>query len=178
MAAVPPGPFTIVGHSAGAIVGLAIAAGAPERVTAFVAVAGVVPSTPGSFISAMPAPNRWVLSAVMRVAGTRPPEKAIRTSLAEGLDGDTTDRIVEEFVPESQQLFRTPISSTYTPTRRGYVRTSRDRELPVQLQQRFVGALSPDWTTTLDTGHLPMLEDPPALARAITDFAAAPPTFD
>lgn len=170
IAAAPAERFTIVGHSLGAIVGLGAAAAAPERVAGLVAVAGVVPIPPGSFLSAMPLPNRWALSVAMRIAGTRPPNKAIRNSLAAGLEPSMADRIVDEFEPDSPQVFRSKITRTDLPARRGYIATSNDVEMPTRLQRRFIDALAPEWTTTINTGHLPMLEDPKGLAGAILDF--------
>lgn len=174
IAAAPAERFTIVAHSLGAIVGLATAAAAPERVTGLVAVAGVVPNPPGSFLTAMPLPNRWLLSIAMRIAGTRPPDKTIRRSLTAGLAPAVADRIVEEFELDPQQIFRSRIARTGQPERRGYVSTSNDAEMPTKLQRRFIEALAPQWTTTVDTGHLPMLEDPPGLAAAILDFHRTP----
>ena len=174
IAAAPAERFTIVAHSLGAIVGLAVASAVPDRVTALVAVAGVVPDPPGSFLSAMPIPNRWVLSIAMRIAGTRPPDKAIRKSLTRGLDSAVADRIVDQFEPDSSQVFRSKISRTDQPQRRGYVTTSNDSELPPKLQQRFVNALAPEWTSSINTGHLPMLENPSGLAAAILDFVRRP----
>ncbi len=168
--AAPSERFTIVAHSVGAVVALGVAAAAPERVSGLVAVAGVVPALPGSFLSAMPIPNRWVLSMAMRVAGTRPPDKAIRKTLTGRLDADVADRIVEQFEAESPHLFRTAVAQGSQPIPKGYVRTAEDAEMPAGLQDRFVNALTPDWTKTLQAGHLPMLEDPAGLAAAIVDF--------
>ena len=168
--AAPAERFTIVAHSLGAIVGLAVASAVPERVTGLVVIAGAVPSPPGSFLSAMPLPNRWVLSLMMRIAGTRPPDKVIRKSLAAGLEPSVADRLVNEFEPDSGQVFRTQINRTDLPVHRGYVTTSNDPEMPTKLQQRFIEALDPAWTTTIDTGHLPMLEDPSGLAAAVLDY--------
>ena len=91
LAKAPEGEFTIVGRSLGAVVGLKVIDLAPDRVARFLAVAGVVPPPGGSFVSAMPFPNRLVLDLVMRFAGTRPPDKAIRSTLA-GLDPGLVER--------------------------------------------------------------------------------------
>ncbi len=170
--AAPAEQFTIVAHSLGAITGLAVADTALDRAEGLIAVAGVVPEGAGSFLSAMPRPNRWILNIAMRVGGTRPPDKAIRTSLGAGLDDTVVDRLVEEFEPDSPLLFRTAVARTDRPSRRGYVTSTNDRELPAKLQRRFHDALDPSWETTLPTGHLPMLEDPTGLAAAIRDFTA------
>lgn len=173
--AAPDGPFAIVAHSLGAIVGLSVAAAIPDRVTGLLVVAGVVPPAGGSFLSAMPLPQRWLLDVAMRVAGTRPPDKAIRASLAAGVDPACAERIVRDFEPDSAAVFRTSLSQIDAPPRRGYVMTADDRELSPKLQDRFRRTLAPQWTTTIDSGHLPMIENPPALAAAVTEFSTGRP---
>lgn len=168
--AAPAGPFTIVAHSAGGVVGAELARLAPERVEGFLAVSAILPPPGGSFVTAMPIPNRWILSAAMRLAGTRPPESAIRRTLAHGLDGRIVDRLIADFVPESQRYYRDRIGAQPWAGRRGYATTAGDRELPPALQRRFADRLDAPWRRELATGHLPMLEDPAALAAAIAAF--------
>lgn len=162
--------FTIVAHSAGGIVGAEVCRLVPQRVDGFVAVSAVIPKPGGSFTSAMPLPNRWILGIVMRLAGTRPPESAIRGTLAHGLDEQTVDRIIADFTPEPLSYYRDRVGPVSWPGRRAYLGTTRDRELPSALQRQFAGRLGVTCDGVLPTGHLPMLEDPRALARAIAEF--------
>lgn len=166
---------TIVAHSAGGVVGAEIAGLVPERIDGFLAISAVVPPPGGSFITAMPIANRWILGAAMRIAGTRPPDSAIRRSLAHGLDERIADRLIADFAPESQAFYRDRIGTPHWAGRRGYVTTTRDRELPPQLQRRFAARLGASWQRELPTGHLPMLEDPDSLAETITAFIYSPP---
>jgi pimeloyl-ACP methyl ester carboxylesterase len=48
--------------------------------------------------------------------------------------------------------------------------TAADRELPPRLQRRFAARLDAPWRRELATGHLPMLENPGALAATILSF--------
>ena len=80
------------------------------------------------------------------------------------------ERIVAEFTTESRRLYLDPTSHSVWSGPRGYVTTTRDRELPASLQRRFATRLGATWRHELDTGHLPMLQDPPALAGAIRTF--------
>jgi pimeloyl-ACP methyl ester carboxylesterase len=168
----PAGRFAIVAHSAGGVVGAEVARLAPERVSAFMAVSAVVPAPGGSFLTAMPVPNRWVLGAVMRVAGTRPPDAAIRRGLADRLDAPIADRLIADFVAESPALYRGRTGRNSWTGRRGYVFTGRDRELPLAIQQRSARVFAPDTEECLATGHLPMVESPQLLAGTITRFLA------
>ncbi|MFE9204214.1 alpha/beta fold hydrolase [Micromonospora sp. NPDC007230] len=171
----PPGGFAIVAHSAGGVIGAEVARLVPERVSAFLAISAVIPQPGGSFISAMPVPNRWVLNAAMRLAGTRPPDSAIRRGLAHGLDEEVADRIIADFTPESPALYRDRTAHRSWSGWRGYLRTTDDHELPMALQQRCAQRLGAAWQNDLNTGHLPMLEDHQAVAAAITRFLDARP---
>lgn len=171
LAAMDADAVTLVAHSAGGVVGAEVARLSANRVAGLLAVSAVVPPAGGSFLSAMPVPNRWILSAAMRVAGTRPPDAAIRGSLAAGVDPDVVDRLIADFTPEPQRYYRDRIGATSWRGRRGYVFTGSDRELPLPLQRRFAARLGTSWTRELATGHLPMLEHPVALAETIAAFA-------
>jgi pimeloyl-ACP methyl ester carboxylesterase len=166
----PAGRFAIVAHSAGGVIGAEVSRLVPERVSALLAVSAVVPAAGGSFLTAMPAPNRWILGAAMRVAGTRPPDAAIRRGLAGRLDGPIADRLIGDFVAEAATLYRGRTGHGSWSGRRGYVFTGRDRELPLAIQRRSARVFAPDAEEHLDTGHLPMIENPRALAAAIAGF--------
>lgn len=172
---VPAGSFAVVAHSGGGVMAAEVARRVPERVTAFLGLSAVIPPAGGSFLSAMPVPSRWVLSAVMRFGGTRPPDSAIRGGLAHGLDEQVTNRIVADFVPESAGYYRDRTGRGGPVGWRGYVRTTGDRELSPALQRRFAGHLDATWHEDLDTGHLPMIEKPRAVAGLITRFLDARP---
>jgi len=53
---------------------------------------------------------------------------------------------------------------------RGYVVTTRDSQLSVAQRRRCAEHLGAGWRDDLDTGHLPMIEKPEALARSIARF--------
>lgn len=171
----PAGVFAVVAHSGGGVVAAEVARRVPERVAGFLGLSAVIPPAGGSFISAMPAPSRWVLGAVMRFGGTRPPDSAIRRGLAHGLDDRTTARIIADFQPESNRYYRDRTGRGTLTGWRGYVRTIGDRELPPALQRRFAGHLDASWHEDLDTGHLPMIERPEAVAGLITRFLVTRP---
>ena len=111
----------------------------------------------------------------MRLARTRPPDSAIRRRLAHGLHDQATDRIIADFTPESSGLYRDTTTDRSWSGWRGYVLTTRDRELPLGLQQQCAQRLGTAWHDDLDTGHLPMIENAQALAGSITRFLQSRP---
>jgi pimeloyl-ACP methyl ester carboxylesterase len=161
--------FVIVAHSAGGMVAAKILELHPEGVAGVLGVSCVVPAPEASFIGSMPFPNRVFLGLVMRVLGTRPPEKALRAQAA-GLPEALVDALVSDFVPESQRYYRESVEENVVPAHRGYVCTTRDDELPEALQRSFALRLGIESPEELATGHLPMLEDPDALAGKVVSF--------
>ena len=161
--------FVIVAHSAGGMVAAKILGQQPDRVAGLLGVTCVVPTPGASFIGSMPFPNRVVLGLVMRMVGTKPPEKALRAQ-AVGLPEAVADRLVSDFVPESQRYYRDAAPETLAPAHRGYVCTTRDDELPEKLQRSFARRLGVERPEELATAHLPMLEDPDALVGRIEAF--------
>lgn len=168
----PDGEFVVVAHSSGGMIAAAMTTVAPGRLVGLIAVSAVVPAAGASFIGSMPFPNRLVLGAVMRVAGTRPPAKAIRKSLGASVAPDVVDRVVNDFETESIHLFKDAVAAPAYPERRGYIRTANDREFGLKLQDRFATNLGATKIETLQTGHHPMLEDPAGLAAAIERLLA------
>lgn len=153
--------------------GAEIARLVPERVTGFLGISAVIPAAGGSFLSSMPVPNRWILRAVMRLAGTRPPAKAIRRTLGTGLSDDVAERVVTEFIPESLGLYRDRTGPHTWSCHRGYLLTTQDKELSPGLQRVIAERFGAEWSDEIATGHLPMVQDPGATAAAIDAFRIA-----
>ncbi|MEV6276903.1 alpha/beta hydrolase [Nocardia sp. NPDC051832] len=166
----PGTAFTLVAHSIGGVVASEIAAIAPDRVEGLFGIAASIPAAGTSFLGALPFPQRHIVSLAMRVAGTRPPEQAIR-SLASGLGEAETARVVSDFDPESQRLYRDRVSPRRFPTRTGYVVATADREFPAALQRKYAAELGAEFQRELPTGHLPMVQDPTALTQMLKEFA-------
>jgi pimeloyl-ACP methyl ester carboxylesterase len=163
----PAGEVAVVGHSAGGAVAVELMARHPARVAAVLGLSAVVPRPGRSFLGTLPVPGRYVVGALVRLAGTRPPDRSVRT-LARGLPAEVGDRLVRDFDPEEPGLFRDRVSAVLQPPAvRGYLRTTADREVPATVQRASAHALGATWTDELPTGHLPMLQDPPGVARAV-----------
>ncbi|WP_166870598.1 alpha/beta fold hydrolase [Salinibacterium sp. ZJ450] len=160
----------LVGHSIGGVIGTELGSLMRGRVSGFLAIAAVVPKPGHGFVSSLPFPQRLVMGAMLRFAGTKPPADAIRSGLCNGLPTDVADRVVQEFSPESKLLYLDTIDGPLPDVPRGYVRTADDKELPERMQRRFRATLGGAFEAELPTGHLPMLVDPHATAAAINRF--------
>lgn len=158
--------FHLVAHSAGGVVGSALLAEAPERVSGFLAVAALVPDEGQSFLGALPFPQRTILSVVMRALGTRPPAKEIREGLCRGIPAELADRIVTEFEPESQRLYRDPVPPRAYPAHSAYLLTEDDTQFTPALQEQYAARLG-GAVRRIPTAHLPMIEAPDAVAGAV-----------
>ena len=158
--------FDVVAHSVGGVVGAALLARAPERVTGFLAVSACIPEPGGSFLASLPFPQRRVLGLVTRIVGTKPPAKAIRSGVCSGVSTELADRIVAGFEPESRRLYADPVPARSFPDRSAYLLTTQDREFTPALQETYAGQLGAP-VERVETGHLPMLEKPDAVAAVI-----------
>lgn len=173
LAAAPAERFSVVAHSAGGMVAAELLRLAPERVTGLLGFSAVIPEPGNSYLSAMPFPNSVVLSLVMRMTGTRPPNAMMEKSLTDRLDPEVGQRLVAEFTPESQKYYRDRVRRFRFPERSGYVFTTEDHEIVPKLQRSFALNLRANHMDSLTAGHLPMLELPVESARAIRTFLRA-----
>ncbi len=163
--------FAVVAHSIGGVIAASLLARHPGRVAGVLGVAAVVPRAGRSFVGALPLPARLLLPVVLRVAGTRPPAKTVR-DMARGLPDEVADRVVAQFDPESVRLFLDRTPPRRLPAARGYLRTTRDAELPEAVQRASADELQAAWTEELPTGHLPMLQDAAAISGAVRRLLA------
>ena len=173
VAQLPAEPCRLVAHSIGGTVAAGVVALAPDRVAALTAVCAIVPEPGRSFASSLPAPQRYVMSAMVRLLGTRPPASVLRAQLAGGLPDDVVDRVVTGFEPESRRLYldRLPAQPrAHWPADAVYLVTTEDHDFPVALQERYAAVLAAS-TATVPAGHLPMLSHPDAVAEAVARAA-------
>lgn len=162
----------IVAHSLGGVVAQKVAAHLGDRLAGFIAVGAAIPAHGGSFLSTLPAPNRWIMHAAMKMLGTKPPESAIRKGLCNDLSPELADEVVRRFTPESLAIYfkSTHVEIPKVPT--SYIRLTKDQEFGVPMQTRMAAHLGVSKQEIIDiaSGHLPMLSHPKELAVAIQSF--------
>lgn len=162
--------IVIVAHSLGGALGLRLAAELSGQVAGFVAIGAAIPQNGGSFVSALPFPKRLLLSAIMKLLGTKPPESVIRAGICNDLPPEVTDEIVRRFTPESVRVFTDRTDSLIPSVPKLFIKLTKDKQLDPALQQQMIANLSPHMIRSLETGHLPMLSDPEGLRSALLDF--------
>lgn len=162
--------FVIVAHSLGGVIALGLASELNDRLAGFVAVGAAIPKKGGSFLSVLPFPKRFILSAILRKMGTMPPESAIRAGLCNDLSSKQATEIVRGFIPESIRVYTDRVEVSVPVVPKLYVKLTKDKEFSMSLQNKMISNLSPQSVQCLETGHLPMLSDPEGLRLILLTF--------
>jgi pimeloyl-ACP methyl ester carboxylesterase len=155
----------VVGHSVGGEIALRIATRCPARVAALVFVSAVIPPSGKSMTSFDPLRMRLMMRLFSQLGPAKPPEAIIKAAACNALSPEDCERVVGSYRPESWRLFFDPVRwEIDASVPRHYVKTLRDRSLPVKLQERMIKNISPVQLHEIDSGHLPMLSSPKELA--------------
>jgi pimeloyl-ACP methyl ester carboxylesterase len=164
--------LVIVAHSLGGVIGLRLAQDVSPRLAGFLGVSAAIPRDGGSFVSSLPLPKRALITVLMRILGTKPPESVIRKGLGSDLDERDADELVRRFVPESRAVYfeRTGVEPPDVP--RAYVLLTEDREFGVPQQRQMAENLGTTDVREIGSGHMPMIGRPDELARAVNEFSA------
>lgn len=172
VAAWPARRFVVVAHSIGGVLALRLAAEWTGRLAGIIAVGAAIPRAGGSFLSALPLPKRLLLRTILRTAGTKPPESAIRAGLCNDLPTDAANAVVRGFAAESLRLYTDPCGAAVPHVPKLYVKLTADREFGSALQDWMIANFAPDAVREMACGHLPMLAQPEELRGIVDDFAA------
>ena len=162
--------FALVAHSVGGVVATSLLSRHPGRVTAILGIAAVVPRPGRSFVGSMPFPTRLVLGAVLKIAGTRPPAKAIR-ALTHGLPDTVADQILADFDPEPIRLYRDPTPARDLPAARAYLRGTADNEISQRCNEPPRQACRRPGPSTCPLATCRCCRSRPRSARASTSFS-------
>jgi pimeloyl-ACP methyl ester carboxylesterase len=165
--------YIIVAHSLGGVIGIELARQLGDKLAGFIAISATIPAPGKSFVNTMPAPQKFILPLILKLAGTKPPASAIRKGLCSDLTDAQTTEIVDAFTPEPRSLYTDKTAVSALPaTRYLYIRTLHDKELLPAQQLRMAHQLPGAELATIPAGHLPMLSCPDELASAINTFSA------
>lgn len=162
--------FIIVAHSIGACVGLKVADHYKSKLKGFVAIASVIPENGSSFISSLPMPQKIIMPVIIYFFGTKPPQKSIEKELCNDLHTEQTLQIVNNFTPESRDLYHTQIFFNLPQTSRLYIKLKNDKSMPATLQDKMEKNLKSTSVITMDSGHLPMISKAKELSEILANF--------
>lgn len=165
--------YIVVGHSLGGVIALEVASRLGEQVVGFVGIAASIPKPGKSFLATLPFPNKYIMSLILRLAGTKPPESAIRQSLCSGLDEKQTDKIVKTFAPESLSIYTSPVEYQLSNIPTLYIRTTADKEFTEAMQTTMAQNLPKVKITSIASGHMPMLSHAKEIASLLNAYQDA-----
>ncbi len=163
--------FIIVAHSIGACVGLKVAENFKSELMGFVAVASVIPISGNSFACSLPLPQKLIMHIILKIFGTKPPQKSIETELCNDLTAEQTAKIVEEFTPESRSLYTTKIKYDLPDINRLYIKLNNDKSMPPSFQDQMAKNLNAERIIAIDSGHLPMIGQAKHFAEVLVTFS-------
>ena len=159
--------FILVPHSISGLLSLMLTEHYKKRVAGIIAISAAFPPKGGSFFSALPFPQNIIRSVMMKMGGTRPPEKKIREGYCNDFNGRLAEEVTRRFVEESPHLYSDECHAKVPDGKKIYVETSADAQLPPKVQLKMAGALNAQRIITIRSGHLPMVGHPREMADVL-----------
>jgi pimeloyl-ACP methyl ester carboxylesterase len=160
----------IITHSIGGVVGLKVVEYFGDKVIVFIAITSSVPKNGGSFVSSLPLPQKLILPVIMTLAGTKPPDSEITKGMCSDLSLEQRTKVISNFTPEAKSLYFTKIIYPQLDYPKLYIKTTKDKEFSIDMQNQFAQNLGTQNIQTIDCGHLPMISNTPELANIINQF--------
>lgn len=167
--------FVIVAHSLGGIFAYRLASELTDGLAGIIAVGAVIPKKGGSFLSIFPFPQKQIMSIILRILGTKPPQSVIYKGLCSDLSPDQAAEVVKGFIPEAIRVYTDRINMSIPNVPKLYVKLTNDKELSPSLQDKMISNFSPQSVKILKTGHLPMISNPEGLRSILGNFMSEEP---
>lgn len=173
------GPVILVGHSFGGMTISGVAEQAPQRIATLVYVAAYLPAVdvvPGESMQDLALsdhhggwqPDSFVVAADSATASVNPRDRV--ALFANDAPDALAATIAAAMVDEPLAPIATPVALTsarFGQVRAAYVVTLRDRAVSTDLQLTMLGRGRVAEAVPMDTGHVPHLVDPRAMAAAL-----------
>lgn len=162
--------FVIVTHSIGGCIGLSLTDYFAKRIVGFVGISSAFPINGNSFVSCLPFPQNIIMPLIIKLLGTKPPQKSIEQELCNDLTAQQCSEIVKRFTAEAKGLYTTKVHYIKLDIKTLYIKLTNDKCFSIQLQDKMIRNLEAQKTLTLNSGHLPMISKPKELADILNDF--------
>lgn len=162
----------LVVHSIGGCVGLKVAEHFENSLVCFIAISAAIPLNNHSFASCLPFPKDFLMPVMLKLFGTKPSKKTIEKDLCNDLTIEQTKRVVDNFTPEAKQLYIKKISYKKMDVETLYIKLTKDKSIPLLVQNKMANNLNAAKIETIESGHLPMLSSPKKLSGILNRFIA------
>ncbi len=162
--------FIVVAHSIGGCIGIKLNDHFEERIVGFIAISAIIPKRGKSFTNCFPVPQKLILPLVLKLLGTKPPEKVIEEELCNDLERPQSKEIVRRFSPESAKLYTTKINYNAFPKKSLFIKLLNDKSITPDMQNEMIKNLKCHEVIELSSGHLPMISKPKDLAEIINTY--------
>jgi pimeloyl-ACP methyl ester carboxylesterase len=167
----------LVGHSLGGLLVWETCRRLAGRVAGLVMVAAEVPEQGRSWLDEQGRFARLAFRAAwaVRPRGVKPPGFVARRVLGHDLDEEAAGALLDDLHAEPPGMYTEPVGPLQPAVPVTYVRTTRDRALALDRQDAVARRVGATEVIDVDTGHLPMLARPPAMAEALLGHPALSP---
>ena len=165
------GRVVAVLHSWAGVLGGELQHALSGRLAHVVYLSAVVPHGGGSFVDALPVPQRWILKLLLRrnPNGLRPSDQMIRHEYCNDLTPADSCLVIDRFQvqrPEPFLIGTRPYRATGAET---YITLGQDQSVSPALQKKNIKRVGTPEVVSIEAGHLAMLSRPVAVAASIRD---------
>lgn len=162
--------FVVVAHSIGGCIGLMLNDHFGSGVKGFIGISAIIAKSGSSFTDSFSFPQKFIVPLLLKLFGTKPPEKSIASELCNDLDTQQSEQIVRQFSPESVQLYTDKVMYSALPSESLYVKLTNDKAVSEKMQDEMIHNLQCEQVVEMDSGHLPMISKPKKLTETIFRF--------
>lgn len=159
----------LVAHSVTGPLALALYTARPEAIESIVFIGAAIPHSGQSYADCLPFVPRFFLKLFAKIypQGLKPPAKIAQKALCNDMEDQAGKNIVDRMVGEAPCLFLDRVS-WILPDKAVYIRLLQDRtDLSPELQLKMAAMIQNCRVINLNSGHLPMLSQPIAIADAL-----------
>ncbi len=159
----------IVLHSLSGILAPDLGQALGSRLHGLTFVAGVVPEPGQSFAEAQGFPVSLILPVLFAFnhEGIKPSDDVLRKAYGNDLSEGDQQMIIDRCLRDRPAMDLTKITAAVPDVPTVYVRTTLDHSLTPSHQDKMIGRLRAPRVIDIDAGHLVMLSQPQALAKAV-----------
>lgn len=160
----------LIAHSSGGISALALTRYLKTQIVGLIGIAGVFPISGQSFMSTQPFPVNIIFPVLLRLFGTKPPDKAIINNLCNDLNSIDSQLILDNFKQESISLYTEKVFYDSLDTYTVYITLTNDKSLSPAMQAKMANNLKARKNIKLNSGHLPMVSIPQETASVLNEI--------